>query len=586
MRIAICVLVLVACKSPPNNIVATLEEAIASVERMPGADAKWTAARKGDTFVIGSAVRTGAESRAKLRVGKSGKLEVRPSSIVYFTRDGKKQRDDVRVETGSVEIEAGDESVGLGEAVVEPGAKVRVDSSAEGGTTIVVTLGRVVLEDNVIEAGKSITLGGKPVVAAKPVEVTVKPGIVVTITGKSAGALGVGEHTVEVGTTLAVPQDSVATIARDGATIATAGPSEVRILDRLAIISGAATLQADAADAVATIPGGSVTARTGGDATATVDKTGTQVTAQRGTVEIATASGTEQLAPGETATVTAKGTIERLPPPPKKTVATFDAGESPTIHDARAPAPLRVRFGAACAGAGIVELAKDRAFKRIVARSGGSAGANVLVAPGTFHYRVRCPQGKGASGTVRVAKDAGTRPLPKVAARTFVELDGREYQILYQNLLPEISLSWKNAPRSLRYTFVIKPPSGAEKRITSMSAATTLEAGEIREGKYTTWAELDNGRKSEASRIVMELDNAAPSISIDRVTVDNGFLRVSGSAIEGTTVSVTNIPVELDRHRRFSATLPPESDDEAPAVRIAHAKSGIHYYVVRDAAQR
>lgn len=468
MRIVLCVLVLVACKSTPNNIVATLEEAVAVVERMPGADAAWAAARKGDTFVIGSAVRTGAASRAKLRVGKGGKLDVRPNSIVYFTRDGKKQRDDVRVETGSVEIEAGDDSVGLGEAVVEPGAKVRVESS-EAGTTIVVTLGRVVLENNVIEAGKSITLGGKPAVAA---------------------------------------------------------------------------------------------------------------------VEIETARGTEQLAPGETAAVTAKDAIEPLPPPPERTVATFEAGESPTIHDARAPAALRVRFGAACTGAGTVEVAKDRAFKRIVARSGGSDGANVLVAPGTFHYRVRCPEGKGASGVVRVKKDAGTRPLPKAAARTFVELDGREYQILYQNLLPEISLTWKNAPNSLRYTFVVKPARGAEKRIPSMTSATTLEAGEIREGRYTAWAELDSGRKSEASRIVMEFDNAAPSVSIDRVTTDHGFLHVTGSAIEGTAVSVTNIPVELDRHRRFTARLPPENENEAPAVRIAHPKSGIHYYVVRDAAKR
>ena len=88
MRIVVAILVVLgACKSTPNNIVATLDEAVASVERMPRADAPWQAARKGDTFVIGSAVRTGVDSRAKLRVGKSGKLDVRPSSIVYFTRD-------------------------------------------------------------------------------------------------------------------------------------------------------------------------------------------------------------------------------------------------------------------------------------------------------------------------------------------------------------------------------------------------------------------------------------------------------------------------------------------------------------------
>ena len=598
MRIValVALVALAACSTSPDHVVATLEAAVASVERMPRADAAWQVARKGDTFVNGSAVRTGVGSRAKLRVGKSGRLDVRPSSIVYFTRDGRKQRDDVKVETGGVEIEAGEASLGLGEAVVEPGSKVRVDSAADG-TTIVVTFGRVVLEDNVIEAGKSITLstGARPAVTT-PVdagEATTRPGITVAIAGKAATAktkdgaseLGVGEHTVEVGTSIVTPEGAVATIARGGATVATAGPSEVRILDRLAIISGAATLQAESADAVATIPGGTVTARTGGAATATVDKAGTQITAQRGTVEIETAMGTEKLAPGETATVTTKGAIERLPPPPKQTVATIEAGESPMLHDAHAPTAMRVRFGAVCDGAGIVEVAKDRAFKGIVARSGGSDGANVLVPAGTFSYRVRCPHGKGARGTVRVAKDAGTRPLPKAAARTFVDLDGREYTILYQNLLPELSLSWRNAPKSLRYTFVIKPASGAEKRITSMTSATTLAAGELREGSYTAWAELDGGRKSEVGRIVIEFDNAAPSVSIDRVGVEGDALRVSGTAIEGATVSVTNTPVELDRHRRFTALLPARASDEAPAVRIAHPKSGIHYYVVRDATR-
>jgi len=600
VRIVVVVVTLAACSTSPSHVVATLEEVVASVERMPRADAAWHVARKGDTFVNGSAVRTGVASRAKLRVGKAGRLDVRPSSIVYFTRDGQKQRDDVKVETGSVEIEAGDASLGLGEAVLEPGAKVRVDSAADG-TTIVVTLGRVVLEDNVIEAGKSVTLstaGARPAVTTPtPIdagEATTRAGITVAIAGKAATAkskageseLGVGEHAVEVGTSIVTPEGAVATIARGGATVATAGPSEVRILDRLAIISGAATLQAESADAVATIPGGTVTARTGGAATATVGKAGTQITAQRGTVEIETARGTETLAPGETATVTAKGAIERLPPPPKQTVATIEAGESPMLHDARAPTALRVRFGAACTGAGIVEVAKDRAFKRIVARSGGSDGANVLVPAGTFSYRVRCPHGKGASGTVRVAKDAGTRPLPKAAARTFVDLDGREYTILYQNLLPELSLSWRNAPTSLRYTFVIKPASGAEKRITSMTSATTLPAGELREGSYTAWAELDGGRKSEVGRIVIEFDNAAPSVSIDRVAAEGDGTRVSGTVIEGTTVSVTGTPVELDRHRRFTAVLPARDTDEAPAVRIAHPKSGLHYYVVRDAARR
>jgi hypothetical protein len=43
------IVVLAACKSSPDNIVATLEDAVASVERMPAADTPWKLARKGDT---------------------------------------------------------------------------------------------------------------------------------------------------------------------------------------------------------------------------------------------------------------------------------------------------------------------------------------------------------------------------------------------------------------------------------------------------------------------------------------------------------------------------------------------------------
>jgi len=560
---------------------------VQTVERMPSADAKWQPARKGDTFVLGSAVRTGAASTAKLRVGKSGKLDVRPSSVVYFTRDGKAKRDSVKVETGSVEIEAGDDNVGLGAAVLEPHARVAVDATA-AGTTIVVTLGKVVLEDNIIEAGKSITLSttGSPVAAVPPkVPEPPKPrdGITVVVTGTAKAGdkeLAAGEHSLEANTMLAVPADSTVTIDRGGASGQSAGPSQMKVTDGdalVSIVTGAVALRGDSNDAVAEIPGGKVTAKAGGSATAHVDKTGTQVTGQRGTTIVETASGNETVEAGESVTITPAGAIEKLPPPPKTTVATFEAGESPTIHDVRAPTAVRVKLG--CDGR--VEVAKDKAFKRIVARSGGTEAANVLVPAGSFFYRVRCSTGKGASGTIRVAKDAGSRPLPKTAAKTFVDLDGRDYTIYYQNLLPELTFALRNAPRSLKYTFVVKSASGSEKRFPSMTPKVTLPAGELREGTYTAWAELDAGRKSESGRIVIEFDNAAASVSIDGVEGEGTGLRVRGTVIEATTVSVNGVAVDLDRHRRFSADLPAD-DQNAPAVRIAHPKTGVHYYVVRD----
>lgn len=596
MKRVLPLLVLAAfgCRKQEPPVVARLEQKEATVERMASAQAPWQPAKIGDGFVIGSAVRTGDNAHAKLRVGRSGKLDVKPNAIVYFDRNAQRSRDDVKVETGSVELEAGDDMLGLGEAVLDPHAKAEV-SSGPAGTTIVVRVGRALLEDNVIAAGQSVTLSAAGAVAQQKPDagVAVKKGLSVAITGKPARMktktgeteLAVGTHDdVESGAGIVTPDGSTAEVTRDGASGATSGAAEVHVGDGSSLVtiaSGTVALDAQTADAIARIPGGSVTTKTGGAAGVTVDKAGAAtIDAQRGDTLVETAKGTESLAAGDSITVTADGKVERAAPPPKRTVATISAGESPVIHDAAAPAPLRIGFGTACTGPGTVEVAKDRAFKRVIARSGGHDAANVLVPAGSFFYRVRCP-GKGASGTLKVAKDSGRAPLPKAAAKTVVEMDGREYTILYQNLLPELTLSWRTAPKKSSYTFVVKPPSGAEKRFTSPTPKVTLRPGELREGTYTAWVEPDGGRKSDPGKLSIEFDNAAPSASIEGIDEVGGTLHVKGTVIEGSTVTANGATIELDRHRRFSADLAPGADEDGAAVRIANSKGGIHYYVMR-----
>jgi hypothetical protein len=183
---------------------------------------------------------------------------------------------------------------------------------------------------------------------------------------------------------------------------------------------------------------------------------------------------------------------------------------------------------------------------------------------------------------VRVAKESGRTPLPKAAARTTVEMDGREYTILYQNLLPELQLVWRTAPRNRpRYTFVIKPARGAEKRLVGTSSTMQLMAGEIREGSYRVWIEPEGAARSEESRIVIEFDNAAQSASIDSVTTAGGKIQVRGTVIESSTVSAAGAPIPVDRTRRFSTELTPGADEDGATIRIAHPKAGIHYYVMR-----
>lgn len=574
-------LVAFGCSKQASGIVARLEQKEATVERMPRANAPWVVAKVGDGFVIGSAIRTGNGAHAKLKLGKNGKLDVAQNAVIYFTKTPGHSRDDLRVETGVVELEAGDELIGLGEAVLDPHSKAHIENGPDG-LRIDVSLGKLVLENNVIAAGQSITLGGEKK-APLPVANVPKHGLHVSISGKPARAgdkeLALGDHDIAAGTMLMTPAGGSAAIMADGARGETSGPSDIEVDDGYVRVSkGSITLDAQTANALAKFPGGSLTTKAGGAATATVEKDGAAtIDAQRGETIVETAKGTQTLTAGETLVVTANGEVEKASPPPRRTVATIAAGESPNIHDAAAPTPLRITFQGVCT----VEVAKDRTFKRVIARSGGTDGANVLVPVGTSSYRAKCG-GKTTTGTIRIAKDSGRAPLPKAAAKTLVEMDGREYTILYQNLLPELTLSWKAAPKKPPYAFVLKG-SGGEKRFTSNEPKVTIPAGDVHEGSYTAWVEPKAGAKSEQGKIIIDFDNAAPSASLETVEANVTTIVVKGVVIEGSTVSANGTAVELDRQRRFTAQLTPGDSEDGAAIRIANSKGGIHYYVVRAA---
>ncbi len=130
MKWVLAAVALAAChKSDP--VVARLEAAVAKVERMPRDAAPWQPAAVGDGFAIGSALRTGDAAHARLRIGASGKLDVRANAVVHFTRNGSRASD-LSVETGGIELEAGDEAVGFGAAVLEPHGRARVEHGPGG----------------------------------------------------------------------------------------------------------------------------------------------------------------------------------------------------------------------------------------------------------------------------------------------------------------------------------------------------------------------------------------------------------------------------------------------------------------------
>lgn len=608
-------LVVVACGKSTTSI-AHLEDAVATVERSLAGDEDWQPAAVGDVFVIGSAVRTGPASRAKLRLSRGGLLQLDSNAVVRFARREGKPRGDMQVEAGEVEIEAGDDKISLGAAMLEPGGRARLTSN-DAGTTIRVVVGGVILEDGtIVAAGNSVTvriggaiiedLAAQPlrdaappleadVVAPVAVDAPASTGISVIVAGKRARAfvggawkvLTAGEHQLEPQTRLDAVAATTITVGSDGGRTVISGPADLELggaAVALTAQSGKLSLNAISVEVRVAVPGGTVTARAGNETTAQLrGKQGTVIEARDGEAVIKSAIAEGTLTSGEIAVLEIDGRITYQSRNPTEVAFSIEAGESATIHDPRVPTAVAVRFANACPGTGTVEVAKDRKFARLVARSGGSGKANVQLPAGTHYYRVECPAGKGARGTVQVVRDSGSRPLPKTAARTLVEVDGREYVITYQNLLPELTLTWRNAPPRPRYEFVIQPATGDAKRIPSTTARVSLKSGDLVEGSYKFWVEIPGtGGRSDETRIVIDFDNAAPSASIEKVEwLGGGKVRVRGGVLSGTAVTAAGAKIEVDRHQRFaSGELVPRAGEIGVAIRMAHPKVGVHYYVL------
>jgi hypothetical protein len=264
------------------------------------------------------------------------------------------------------------------------------------------------------------------------------------------------------------------------------------------------------------------------------------------------------------------------------------AGESFTVRDSAAPTAIGFRFGTHCAGAGVVELVSPAG--RVQGASRGRGVAHLWVPPGLHRYRVRCVSGAGlsrtpaAGGSVRVLRDAGSVPLPRTPPTTLMEVDGRRYTVLYQNLLPEVVVRWPKAPTAERLSLHVASPRG-QRVIPLASARHTFKSGALIEGRYEVHFEAPGGRRSPTTTLVIAFDNAASTLNL-REPSNRGFApgsstHVAGMALPGWTVSVGGTPLPLDRQRRFSHEVAVPGGQDGFAVRLSHPQRGVQYYVRR-----
>jgi len=281
---------------------------------------------------------------------------------------------------------------------------------------------------------------------------------------------------------------------------------------------------------------------------------------------------------------------------PKDTLAVADhadfdlsPGGAVTVNDPAPPTAIGFNLTGSCPEGGALEVERRRAHGK---------NLNVSLKPGSHSYRVYCLDAAGkvarsavVRGTIRVRRATGSAQLPTTAPSNRIDVDGRRYTVMFQNLLPQIEVRWPNAPTGGGYALE-RTFNGATTTERSATPSVRFAAGQVLEGDHRLRFKVAGGsaRTSDETTLSVRFDNAAPSVSL-RAPAATGYepgaaVPVTGVAIAGTRVSILGNAVELDRQHRFDTSVTVPSGTRAFAVRIEHPRSGVNYYVRRERGSR
>lgn len=258
------------------------------------------------------------------------------------------------------------------------------------------------------------------------------------------------------------------------------------------------------------------------------------------------------------------------------------AGESFTVYDPAPPTRIALAVPERCKHGAELKLSRGRTVR-------GATRLALDLAAGSYRYNVYCLDREArtkpaASGVIEVQKANGTRALPKSAPHNAVELDGHSYRLVYQNLRPEVSVSWPKAPEQAKYTLLIRAPSGATRRVSLARPEYALPSGTLSDGKHELVMEAGKSR-SRPTTIDITYDDSAPSASLELPVaagfVAGGPVEIRGIAAEGTSVSVEGEQLEPNAHGSFRHTLTLAPGRTAVSVRFQHRTHRVRYYVRR-----
>jgi hypothetical protein len=255
------------------------------------------------------------------------------------------------------------------------------------------------------------------------------------------------------------------------------------------------------------------------------------------------------------------------------------AGDSLIVHDPHPPTVVGFATPR-CAGLAVLEVGTKKR------ETVGAGRVTASFPAGAQRYRLRCDTESApfAEGTVTVLPDAGNRRLASAAPANRIDADGRRYTILYQGLLPKISVRWPNPPAAGPFALFVRSQGKGQKQLSAGGPSYALPAGTLNEGTHELWFSAGS-EQSRKTTVVVQFDNAAPTASISS-PAERGFaagstVTAAGMALPGWTVSVAGRDLAQDAQQRFSGEVGAPGDASALAIRFAHPQRGVHYYLRR-----
>lgn len=269
-------------------------------------------------------------------------------------------------------------------------------------------------------------------------------------------------------------------------------------------------------------------------------------------------------------------------------------GQKLVVHDPSPPTAVRFLFGELCKK-GEIRLVGSAGAIVGDAAARGEGSVSLPLGPGKIDYALRCTLEadkagpKVGGGTIHVLADAGTKPVPLKAPATFVDINGRSYNVLYQNQLPEVTVRWSSAPADASGFKLHVSSAGRRRMLTTPRPSYTFASGVFGEGTHELYFEGGN-RVSRRTSVTITFDNATPTAALQTPASTGvgpgGSVHLAGGVLPGWSVTVDGRVAGLDADGRFSLNANMPSDGRPLAVRLTHPTRGTHVYLRRPAGGR